>query len=266
MEPTFSEFSYGYAITEELSSGRLGPLTGAPIFPSLHSEGQSGGGYDVHIPVEGMPLFLQFKLSRYLQRSNALEWDLFGGPYYRMYLRPSRYSNQHALLLDLAMSNDVYYVAPKFHTVEELNHAYISRNVYDNSILINPITIGQLPDDDLHYIVFSATNQGFHFFSEQPRKLEGFHSGWDFTEYELTKIRQRKIKIDAYLFEFIAGEIMGILDRRAMKTERLKLLQIDRKKKGETLQEKAQFTSYLTRVFFDAELFIVSERNDIPYV
>lgn len=56
MEPDFSEFSYGYAITEELASGKLGPLIGAPVFPSLYKERQSGG-YDVQLPLQGAPFF-----------------------------------------------------------------------------------------------------------------------------------------------------------------------------------------------------------------
>ena len=57
MEANFSEFSYGYAITEELAGGKVGRLLGAPIFPSLYNEGQSGGGYDVQLPLQGAPLF-----------------------------------------------------------------------------------------------------------------------------------------------------------------------------------------------------------------
>lgn len=43
MKPLVSEFSHGYALTQELVAGRLGPLRGAPIFPSLIEEGWTGG-------------------------------------------------------------------------------------------------------------------------------------------------------------------------------------------------------------------------------
>ncbi len=33
MEPLFSEFSYGYALTQEFASGRFGNLIGPPFFP-----------------------------------------------------------------------------------------------------------------------------------------------------------------------------------------------------------------------------------------
>ena len=61
MESTFSEFSYGFALTQELASGRFGSLVAAPVCPSLIQEGQPGGGYDVKLPLIGAPLFLQFK-------------------------------------------------------------------------------------------------------------------------------------------------------------------------------------------------------------
>ena len=77
MEPRFSEFSYGYAVTEELANGVLGALRGHPIFPSLKKEGQVGGGYDVELPLVGAPLYLQFKRSHFLKRVYSEHWELF---------------------------------------------------------------------------------------------------------------------------------------------------------------------------------------------
>lgn len=88
MKPLLSEFSYGYALTEELASGTFGPLTGAPIFPSLLAEGALG--YDIAMPFHGAPLFLQFKLSDKLVRNTAGEVAYLGVPYYRFYLRHER--------------------------------------------------------------------------------------------------------------------------------------------------------------------------------
>ena len=122
MKPLISEFSFGYALTEELVRGRHGSLVGAPIFPTQYQEGQEGG-YDIHLPFIGVPIFLQFKLSEYLKRSYAKEWSLFRSPYYRMHLRPLRWSSQHNLLLEIeGRGNEVFYVAPEFHTQEELNN------------------------------------------------------------------------------------------------------------------------------------------------
>lgn len=61
MRPWFSEFSYGYAVTEDIVRSS-GPLKAAPAFPSLQEEG-SRGGFDVKLDLPASPLFLQFKLS-----------------------------------------------------------------------------------------------------------------------------------------------------------------------------------------------------------
>jgi hypothetical protein len=122
-----SEFSYGYALTEQLTRSGSETLIAAPIFPSLFAEGQPDAGYDVQIPFPVAPLFLQFKLSHRMQRRSAAEYGLFNGPYYRMHIRPSRFSSQHAALLKLEQRGEnVFYAAPHFHTTPELNVAYLS--------------------------------------------------------------------------------------------------------------------------------------------
>jgi hypothetical protein len=117
MSPDFSEFSYGYAVTEEIVASLKAVVVGAPVFPSLYEEGKKGG-YDVKIPLAGIPIFLQFKLSDYLKKKSAREYQtgLLGVPYYRMHLRPLRHSDQHNLLLDLEAAGEaVFYIAPEFH-------------------------------------------------------------------------------------------------------------------------------------------------------
>ncbi|PYP92242.1 MAG: hypothetical protein DMG65_04645 [Candidatus Angelobacter sp. Gp1-AA117] len=69
----FSEFSYGYCITEDLIIGDGTPLTAAPVFPSLIDKGQPGVGYDLKLNKPGTPLFLQFKLVHQMVRGNAKE-------------------------------------------------------------------------------------------------------------------------------------------------------------------------------------------------
>jgi hypothetical protein len=173
MRPLLSEFSYGYALTEELASGAFGTLVGAPIFPSLIQEGQPGGGYDLQLPLVGMPLFLQFKLSDRMVYRSAAEWKTFKKPYYRMHIRPARHSDQHQLLLDLENTGEeVYYVAPEFHTTEELNTHYAVSTVAANSVWFRPSDIGILPDNDDHYVAFEPANSTAYFCSRNPRKLE----------------------------------------------------------------------------------------------
>src|SRR6266540_2285625 len=172
MRPLLSEFSFGYALTEELASGAFGTLIGAPIFPSLIQEGQPGGGYDLQLPLVGAPLFLQFKLSDCMVYRSANEWHLFNRSYYRMHLRPARHSDQHALLCTLeASGEEVYYVAPYFHRTEELNTHYSNQTVAENSIWFRPSAIGALPDDDDHYIAFERQTPTVYFCSKEHRPL-----------------------------------------------------------------------------------------------
>jgi hypothetical protein len=49
MDSEFTEFSYEFALTSELTQPGVPPGQWAPYFPSLIEEGKSGGGYDVRI-------------------------------------------------------------------------------------------------------------------------------------------------------------------------------------------------------------------------
>ena len=192
MDPMFSEFSYGYAITEELATGKFGQIIGNPIFPSLYAEGQTGGGYDVQLPRNGAPLFLQFKLSHYLWRSNASEWDSYGKPYYRMYLRPRRLSEQHDLLINLEQSgNEVYYVTPDFYTIEELNEFYISNTVADHSSYFSPSEIGVLPDEHEHYVTFVLKDMEYDLHSDDSQERRHRYLKSDIEKRQVSRLEQQ---------------------------------------------------------------------------
>lgn len=175
MKPDISEFSYGYAVTEELAVNHKSRVVAAPIFPSLYEEGKNGGGYDVKIPFRGTPVFLQFKLSDYLSRKSAKEHISLSLklPYYRMHLRPLKHSQQHQLLLDLeATGETVYYIAPEFHLPKELNRHYLARSVLKNSAAFAPSVIGALPDPDDHYVVFEKGSTYGYRCSDEPKRVE----------------------------------------------------------------------------------------------
>jgi hypothetical protein len=72
MPAEFSEFSYGFAVTNELINGYRTPLVAAPVFPSLIEEGRTGVA-DVRLDRPGIPLFLQFKLPDCMLRNSARE-------------------------------------------------------------------------------------------------------------------------------------------------------------------------------------------------
>jgi hypothetical protein len=169
MKSQFSEFTYGYSLVEEIS--RSSRFSAVPLFPSLIEEGRVGG-YDVGLDINGMPLFLQFKRSDYLSRSNSKYYSYFSNPYYRFNLHALRHSQQHNLLLHLERSgNPVFYVAPKFHKNTELHNNYFNSNIASNSIWVAPTAIGNLPDDKEHAICFNRTESQVYFCSK-PKLLE----------------------------------------------------------------------------------------------
>jgi hypothetical protein len=161
MTPNISEFSYGYAVTSEVVKLLGTSIAAAPQFPTLYAEGQAGGGYDVKI-VGGSPLFLQFKLSHYMERTNCKEHDLMGGPYYRWHLHSLQRSDQHNLLLELeCKGNLVAYTAPIFYECAELNSHYLNDEILENSVAFRPSDIGELPDEESHYVVFNRVGLAY---------------------------------------------------------------------------------------------------------
>lgn len=170
MRPTISEFSYGFLVTHELLHGVAHGVSIAPIFPSLRDEADLG--YDVKIGPSDRLLFLQFKLSEYLERNNAREADEIALPYYRMALYPARHSNQHEALLSLNEGGElVYYAVPRFHTEEEMDDAFSNNSVLQRSAFFTPIEIGPLPDGDNHYVVFNHSQNAK--LCSSPKEIDG---------------------------------------------------------------------------------------------
>ncbi|WP_138223287.1 hypothetical protein [Nibricoccus aquaticus] len=141
--PDFSEFSYGYALVDNLArSGSCGGLAGAPRFISLLEEGSAGGGFDVALNFVAWPFFLQFKIPQIMRRRSGGPKGMppgFNTPYFRMHLRTERVNSsgmtQHEQLMDLERENplSVFYVTPRFHTTEELDQYYLTQRVHDES-------------------------------------------------------------------------------------------------------------------------------------
>lgn len=263
MESRFSEFSYGYALTEELARGKLGKLTAAPVFPSLRKEAQVG--YDVKLPFRGSPLFLQFKLSDYLKRSYALEWHDFGSPYYRMHLRPEKHSRQHSLLMGLEAGSEkdtVFYAAPEFYLVPDLNRAYLNENVLERSALFSPCDIGVLPDDGHHYVVFVDWMRTAYLYSKGRRPIERFYSGESFMERQLSRLARKKSGINTAFFEKTVNTIIQTIQREEYDSDQIRLLKQQLTTRKETLSDQARFAAYLSRAYFDAQFFIVAEPSD----
>lgn len=139
----FSEFSYGYALVDNLAhNSSWGEQIGAPQFISLFEEGSEGGGFDVALDFVAWPFFLQFKIPQIMRRRSSGPKGMPPGfitPYLRMRLRTERVNasgmTQHEQLIELEQQNplSVFYVSPRFHTTEKLDQHYLSKRVPDES-------------------------------------------------------------------------------------------------------------------------------------
>ena len=180
MRAEFSEFSFGYAVTEELvayrrSYDRISP----PRFPTLRDERRLG--YDVKLRLSCCLLYLQFKLCDVMVRNTAKEiadTNLpLTTPFLRMKLMPGKRSPQHQLLLDLERQGErVFYVAPRFYDKYDFCRHYQKRGIVRHSAFIMPSGIGSLPDDKPHHVSFDRfANSGW--LLSEPTDVTGILSG-----------------------------------------------------------------------------------------
>jgi hypothetical protein len=185
---TFTEFSFGYALTDNIIHSGL-PLTPTtPVFPSLIAEGSSGGGYDVRIPLHPVAIFLQFKIPQVVRRRSSRTPTNFPIPYLRMHLRTSR-TNQHRQLLELEMiGNLVAYATPDFWEVTDLDAHFTTQNVQLNTRYFAPSDIGGL-DDKPHYIAYSPDTPVAWLRSE-PRMLNAKSDAESFWRRVAAAVRQ----------------------------------------------------------------------------
>jgi hypothetical protein len=154
--PEISEFSYGFALTNEIVG--WAPITAAPLFPSLIEEGKAGGGYDVKLDMPAVPLYLQFKRADCMIRRSVREICTHNLPlllpFYRFKITESGRSDQHELLLALDDGSClVFYAAPRFHELSEINNAWSDNVVATRSIFVAPSRIGPL-DTESHHIAY----------------------------------------------------------------------------------------------------------------
>jgi len=253
MKPVISEFSYGYALTEELVSSLGRGLSAAPVFPSLYEEGKTGG-YDVKIPSHGYPLFIQFKLSHKMIRDTAIEvkHGVLTNPFYRMHIRSRKHSRQHEMLLELeSKGNLVYYTAPCFHSSARFNQAYLARNIINESFWIRPSLIGKILDDNSHHVAFKDTGPAY--LCSTPRLLETNDSAEVFKEQiqteafepiTLDRINQLAEEIESIIFYNIPENIEGLSRERELLLDRHPLERV----------------AYYARVYFGAQLHMVNKQ------
>jgi hypothetical protein len=257
MRPNISEFSYGYALTDELIHSLGVGITGAPVFPSLYQEGQRGGGWDVQLTRPGVPLFLQFKLSDCMTRSNCQEakTGVLTVPCYRMHLRPKRFSRQHELLLDLeSKGHEVYYSAPAFHEPDQLNEAYLGNQVKARSLWLRPSGVGPLPDDESHHISFKPPPSPWFFSSREPRQMEGPNDFDSFTVHIRSVLdRVGEDRLSPLALEKLADDVARTAEQRPDISDREKAIAERRLSEASPIKRAAYYAS----VFLESQLFLI---------
>lgn len=199
MMPEFSEFSYGFAFTHEYIN-RFRGLRAAPELPSLIREAELG--YDLKLNYRGHVKFFQFKLAEYMQDSNAIHWNHYRAPHYRVPIT-KRGTDQLRMLRRLAAKEKhVNYLAPKFHTAAEFNSRFLSGDVNGRSIWIPVKRIPRVLDSDPHYLTFDASRNQPHWHSEG-RRLEG-----QFTAEQHYESISRKSVIDEDYFRQLRASLI----------------------------------------------------------
>lgn len=133
-------------------------LDGVALLPGLNEEARLG--YDVSIPRRWGMLYLQFKMPKYLRRSNASEYAAFGEPYFRFPVKTDATLNgkvQHNVLCELEESGAaVFYASPCFLKSSELKDFARNDGMYSNSVFPRPLDMGVVPVNSRHSFAYTG--------------------------------------------------------------------------------------------------------------
>lgn len=101
-------------------------------------------GYDAELATNGYPRFFQFKRPDYIEAGRGNQGRCYPDKsYYRINITPHEVSQQQNLLVKLANRGyEVYYVAPIFHDVQQLDMHRNAEQIMEQSIWV--------PTEDLH--------------------------------------------------------------------------------------------------------------------
>ncbi|MDX0871182.1 hypothetical protein GOE00_31900 [Sinorhizobium medicae] len=199
MKVGYTEFSYGYAFTENLIRSHPTGATGAPVFPNLVQEAKLG--YDVQIQLPAVPLFFQFKLPDRMKKGTAFELSTgscpgLTTPFYRIGLMRNDLSKQHAHLIELEKKHPtcVFYAASCLADVHAFNSSYGLGRVFQDTAFFSPGDIGPLPDNKQHTIAYRS-DLGHAFFCSDPREVR--RTTFDDVQQKIGALLQQKQYSDA---------------------------------------------------------------------
>ncbi len=160
MEPGFSETTFSHALYGEML--RVLPSFRAPYFPSTFEEFLVP--FDMEWSLNARrSLFIQFKVSEYLDHPRAAQKNRVACPYYRFRLHHSHgTSTQHNLLKDLSdtFPGDVLYVAPMFYRYDEYGHMYEQNTIASNSVAVDINSMSWFTDSKRHCVAYNQSQIG----------------------------------------------------------------------------------------------------------
>ena len=173
-------------------------------------------------------------------------------PYYRMHMRPYKYSQQHRLLIEHEQNGRlVYYIAPRFHETARLNEYFLDGTIWQNSFAIRPLEIGDFVDDGEHHVSYLRPEHG-HMVQSEPRRLPGRYDAEEL-RHTLRKFVAAKISRERSLSEFdrLSRDMFTMVQQG--RTEKRAGAELERLGKLNPVLK----AGYLARVFFDCELFVI---------
>ena len=177
-----------------------------------------------------------------------------------MHIRPSRFSDQHAALLNLEQrGQNVFYAAPCFHTTPELNVAYLARIVVERSAFFPPNIIGPLPDQYDHYVAFSGTTA---YFCSDPTKLAHNFSGRFHVERFREMAQGAESNADKRFFLDLLDNMAAALEEVGKSPEHLARLHNADFREALSRAEAARLAAFTARSGFDAELLVLAYKPD----
>lgn len=193
MRPEFRENVYTAFATVQLASMANSATAMANNLRMPTQLEESRLGYDAKSVVGSRVVYLQYKVSDYLTRTNAKQYGYYTGPYYRFKVKTDVANGyiQHNVLCKLQNTNPtaiVRYCAPAFHTHLELADIFYSSTpwpssipspnkpgVLDKSALISPNILGPVAPDSEHVITYSSVgSKALSFSNPSEGSVESF--------------------------------------------------------------------------------------------
>ncbi|MDZ7842169.1 MAG: adenylosuccinate lyase [Gammaproteobacteria bacterium] len=205
MRPGFSERTFEFCFNAEFCQALGGLLVSHPHIPSQQMEKDLG--YDVEFQIrQGQytgSIFIQHKVAHFAEARagrNGEFFDHHAGPYFRFAVD----NEQHNTLCELSRTKgDAYYCAPSFHLSHELEGHFRASSISGNSLLLDPLDVGDITDTERHNITFAPNGLNPALYSDVRRFKRPHRANKD----ELPEFKKRKI--DTAYLEEVSDEIVN---------------------------------------------------------